>query len=48
MLAGSTGKRCPVAQTELLQALEQAAIDQDPAVAIFDEVFGSGDRAGPA
>src|ERR1051326_8915451 len=33
----------PIAQTKLLEALKQAAIDQKPAAIAFEQIFGAGD-----
>ena len=41
-------QRLPVAQAQLLVALEQAAIDQDARLACVDQVFRSGDGADAA
>ena len=38
----------PVAQAELLQPLEQTAIDEDPPSGRLDQVAGARDRAGAA
>jgi hypothetical protein len=38
-------ERVPVVQTQLLIALEQAAIDQDMQVSMLQQVFTAGDRA---
>jgi hypothetical protein len=42
------GQRVPVAQAQLLEALEQTAINQKPVVIMLDAVFGPGDGAGTA
>ena len=39
------GKRSAVFQPEVFQALEQAAVYQDPLFAVFEERFGAGDSA---
>jgi hypothetical protein len=41
-------RRRPVAQAQLLEALEEAAIDEDGGAARRDEVLRSGDRPGRA
>ena len=38
----------PVAQAQFLQALEEAAIDQDPRASVFDQEAAAGDGAGRA
>ena len=45
---GSTGKSLPVLKAERLEALKQAAIDQNAMIVMLDGVFGSGNRAGAA
>jgi hypothetical protein len=47
-LACGERERLPVAQAQLLQALEQAAVHQHPVALVLEEVFGSGDGAGGA
>jgi hypothetical protein len=41
-----SGEARPVLEPKRLEALEQAAVDQDPTFAIFDKVFRAGDRPG--
>ena len=47
-LAGINGEARPIAQTQLLKALEQAAIDQQSMFGTFEEIFGARDSPGPA
>jgi len=42
------GQRLPVAQAQLLVALEQAAIDQQALAVVAHQVLGAGDGAGAA
>ena len=42
---GRHGKRLPVPQPELLQSLEESAVDEHAAAAMFEQVFRAGDRA---
>ena len=37
------GKRCPIAQTQGLEALEQATVDEDALICILDQELGSRD-----
>jgi len=41
-------QRRPVAQAQVLQPLEQAAIDQQPRLARAQQIFRAGDRPGSA
>ena len=43
---GQNWKFVPVSETELLQPLEQAAVEQYPLSIVFEEVLGTGDGAG--
>jgi hypothetical protein len=47
-LAGCHRRRHPVAQPQLLVALEQPAVDQQALVLVLDEELGAGHGAGPA
>ena len=46
MLRGSTGKRRPVLQAQCLEALKQAAVDEELMLLVLDKVFRAGDRPG--
>ena len=35
----------PIAQTQRLETLEQAAIDKDPMALVFKQIFGACDRS---
>ena len=41
-------KRRPILEAQRLEALKQAAIDEQPMIALLDEVLRSGDRTGTA
>ena len=43
---GFNGKRVPVALAEILQALEQSAIDEHTGSPVLEEVLGAGHRTG--
>src|SRR5260221_14779783 len=43
---GVDGKCGPVAESEILQSLKQAAVHKNPMVAKIEQVLGSGHRAG--
>lgn len=45
---GGNGERLPIQLAQILQTLEQAAIDKDAQAAMAQEMFGAGDRAGAA
>ena len=44
-LVGSDGERRPVAEAEVLEALEEAAVDEETVAALFEQKAGAGDRA---
>ena len=41
-------KRRPILQAQRLEALKQAAVDEQPMIALLDKVLRSRDRAGTA
>lgn len=41
-LPGRDGKGSPIALAQLLVALEQSAIDQDPPITGIEKIFGTG------
>ena len=47
-VCGRDGQGAPIAQSQLLVALEQAAIDHQSLTIVLDQIFGTGDSTGPS